>query len=37
MKKMGDPDAIAAMQARLQLHKAVDLPTYLAARPSAKD
>ena len=31
MQKMGDPDAIAAMQAWLELHKAVDLPTYVAA------
>ena len=31
MQKMGDPDAIAAMQAWLQLYKTVDLPTYVAA------
>ena len=31
MQKVGDPDAIAAMQAWLQLHKAVDLQTYVAA------
>ena len=32
VKKMGDPDAIAAMEAWLQLHKTVDLPTYVAAQ-----
>lgn len=31
MQKMGDPDGIAAMGAWLELHKAVDLPTYVAA------
>lgn len=31
MQKMGDPDAIAAMQAWLELHKAVDLQTYVSA------
>ena len=31
MQKMGDPDGIAAMRAWLELHKAVDLPTYVAA------
>ena len=31
MQKMGDPDGIAAMEAWLQLHKPVDLPTYVAA------
>jgi amidase len=31
MQKMGDPDGIASMGAWLELHKAVDLPTYVAA------
>ncbi|MFI5002843.1 MAG: amidase [Reyranellales bacterium] len=31
MQKMGDPDGIAAMRAWLELHKPVDLPTYVAA------
>ncbi len=31
MQKMGDPDAIAAMGAWLELHKPVDLATYVAA------
>ena len=31
MQKMGDPDGIASMKGWLDLHKAVDLPTYVAA------
>ncbi|WIM14087.1 amidase [Enhydrobacter sp.] len=31
MQKMGDPDGIAAMRAWLELHKPVDLATYVAA------
>ena len=31
MQKMGDPDGIAAMRAWLELHKPVDLPTYVSA------
>ena len=31
MQKMGDPDAIAAMRAWLDIHKPVDLATYLGA------
>jgi amidase len=31
MQKMGDPDGIAAMRSWLELHKPVDLPTYVAA------
>ena len=31
MQKMGDPDGITSMKAWLELHKAVDLPTYVAA------
>jgi amidase len=31
MQKMGDPDGIAAMRTWLELHKPVDLPTYVAA------
>jgi amidase len=31
MQKMGDPDGIAAMRAWLDLHKPVDLPSYVAA------
>lgn len=31
MQKMGDPDGIAAMKAWLDLHKPVDLATYVAA------
>ena len=31
MQKVGDPDGIAAMRAWLELHKPVDLPTYVSA------
>ena len=31
MQKMGEPDGIAAMRAWLELHKPVDLPTYVSA------
>jgi amidase len=31
MQKMGDPDGIASMKGWLDLHKAVDLPTYVSA------
>ena len=31
MQKMGDPDGIASMKGWLDLHKPVDLPTYIAA------
>ena len=31
MQKMGDPDGIASMQGWLEMHKPVDLPTYVAA------
>ena len=31
MQKMGDPDGIASMKGWLDLHKPVDLPTYVAA------
>jgi amidase len=31
MQKMGDPDGIASMKGWLDIHKAVDLPTYVAA------
>ena len=31
MQKMGDPDGIAAMRAWLDLHKPVDLATYMGA------
>jgi amidase len=31
MQKMGDPDGIAAMRSWLELHKPVELPTYVSA------